>query len=379
MKEVYLTAIEKFMPNEAISNDEMEDYLGLINGNESKSRGLILRNNKIQKRYYALDKNGRPTHTNAQLTSLAIHKLIKDKIDISEIGLLTAGTSSPDGIQPSHALMVHGELGTDHNMEVMSAHGTCNAGMLSLKYAFLALATGEFENAITAASETFSSWMHAKNFDNEIDKRKEIEENPYIAFEKDFLRWMLSDGAAATLLQTHPGKTGKSLKIEWIDIKSFANELETCMYAGCVKEKDGSVKGWRELSAGEQKESSVFSLKQDARILGNHIINYGIKHLEKVCEKRNLDLDEVDWLLPHLSSMFFKKEAFNKLKETIKEIPIEKWFINLPEVGNVGAASAFLMIEELFHSDKLKVGQKILVMVPESARFSSTYMLMTVV
>jgi 3-oxoacyl-[acyl-carrier-protein] synthase-3 len=151
------------------------------------------------------------------------------------------------------------------------------------------------------------------------------------------------------------------------------------MYAGCIKEEDGSVKGWRELSAEEQKESSVFTLKQDARILGKSIINYGIKHLQSVCEKRNLDLDDVDWLLPHLSSMFFKKEAFNKLKETIKEIPVEKWFINLPEVGNVGAASAFLMIEELFHSDKLKVGEKILVMVPESARFSSTYMLLTVV
>jgi 3-oxoacyl-[acyl-carrier-protein] synthase-3 len=58
---------------------------------------------------------------------------------------------------------------------------------------------------------------------------------------------------------------------------------------------------------------------------------------------------------------------------------MERWFLNLPKVGNVGAASAFLMLEELFNSDKLKAGEKILVMVPESARFSSTYMLLTVV
>ncbi|PLX14818.1 MAG: hypothetical protein C0598_00545 [Marinilabiliales bacterium] len=379
MNEVYLTAIEKYMPNLPVSNDEMENILGLINGNMSKAKGLILRNNRIKTRYYAMDKDGNPTHTNAQLASLAIHKLIKDRVSLSEIDLLTAGTSSPDTMQPSHALMVHGELGTDNNMEVMSPHGTCNAGMLSLKYAYMALKAGEYDQAISAASETLSSWMHAKNFDGEIDKRKEIEDNPYIAFEKDFLRWMLSDGAAAALLQTHPAKSGRSLRIEWIDVKSYANELETCMYAGCIKNEDGTVTGWRELSAEEQKINSVFTLKQDAKVLGKHIINYGIKHLETVCEKRKLDLDEVDWLLPHLSSMFFKKEAFNKLKETIKEIPIEKWFINLPEVGNVGAASAFLMIEELFNSDKLESGQKILVMVPESARFSSTYMLMTVV
>jgi 3-oxoacyl-[acyl-carrier-protein] synthase-3 len=379
MNEVYITAIEKYMPNQAVSNEEMEDYLGLINGNESKSRGLILRNNKIRNRYYALDKNGNPTHSNAELTAAAIKKVLKNNIDISDIELLTAGTSSPDAIQPSHALMVHGELGTPGQMEVMSAHGTCNAGMLSLKYAFLALASGEYKTAVSAASEIFSSWMLARNYDNEIDKRKEIESNPYIAFEKDFLRWMLSDGASAALLQTSPNSSKLSLKIEWIDIRSYANSLETCMFAGCVKNKDGSVKGWRDLSADEQNLQSVFSLKQDARLLQKHIIDCGVDHLGKVCKKRQFDTADVDWFLPHLSSMFFKDEAYNKLIDVGFGIPMDKWFMNLPEVGNVGAASAFLMIEELFNSNKLKPAQKILVMVPESARFSSTYMLLTVV
>ena len=48
-------------------------------------------------------------------------------------------------------------------------------------------------------------------------------------------------------------------------------------------------------------------------------------------------------------------------------------------ITNVGSASAYRMLEELLHSDKLKIGQQILVMVPESARFSYTYALFTVV
>jgi len=378
MNEVYINAIEKYMPNLPVSNEEMEGFLGLVNGNISKSRGLILRNNGIKTRYYALDKQGRTTHSNAKLTALAVKRVLENT-DISKVELLTAGTSSPDTIQPAHALMVHGELETDHQMEVMSAHGTCNAGMLSLKYAFISIASGEISTAVSAASETFSSWMHSNNFQHEIDKRKEIEDNPYIAFEKDFLRWMLSDGAAAALLQDKPGERGVSLKIEWMDVRSYANQLKTCMYAGCVRDKNGDVKGWRELSPEEQNEQSVFSLKQDARILQKHILDSGVDHLEKIRGKRNLDIDAVDWFLPHLSSMFFKDEAYRKLKEKGLEIPMEKWFLNLPKVGNVGAASAFLMLEELFNSDKLKAGEKILVMVPESARFSSTYMLLTVV
>ena len=379
MNKVYINAIEKYMPNSPVSNDEMEGFLGLINGNESKSRGLILRNNKIRTRYYALDKNGKPTHTNAKLTALAVNKVLGNNIDLSEIQLLTAGTSSPDTIQPAHALMVHGELETKHQMEVMSAHGTCNAGMLSLKYAYLSILSGEVSNAVSAASEIFSTWMNSKNFENEIDKRKEIEDNPYIAFEKDFLRWMLSDGAVAALLQDKPNEKGISLKIDWIDVTSYANELKTCMYAGCIKDEDGEVKGWRELSPDEQNIQSVFSLKQDARYLQKHIINCGVDHLKKVSKKKKLNIDEVDWFLPHLSSMFFKDEAYNKLKDGGFNIPKEKWFINLPKIGNVGAASAMLMLEELFNSGNLKTGEKILVMVPESARFSSTYMLLTVV
>ncbi len=120
MKEVYITAIEKFLPNEPVGNDEMEDFLGLINGNESKSRHLILRHNKITSRYYAIDRNGQSTHSNAQLAAAAIRKLFTSDFSLEDLELLTAGSSSPDMIQPSHASMIHGELGGSP-MEVMSA------------------------------------------------------------------------------------------------------------------------------------------------------------------------------------------------------------------------------------------------------------------
>ena len=379
MNDAYIIKVEKFLPNEPVSNDEMESYLGLVNGNESKSRRLILRNNGIKKRYYALDSEGNITHSNAQLAAVAVNKLFDEECKLEDIDLLTSGTSSPDAIQPSHALMVHGELGGDHNLETLTAQGTCNAGMLSLKYAYMSLLSGQAHKAVNVASETLSSWMLSDNYQLEIDKRKEIEDNPYIAFEKDFLRWMLSDGAVASLLSDSPNSDGISLKIEWIDITSFANELDTCMYAGCVKNEDGSVKGWRELSSEELEVSSVFTLKQDAKYLQKHIISKGNEHLLRIIKDKNLDINSIDYFLPHLSSMFFKKEIFEALQKDGIDIPQEKWFLNLPEIGNVGAASGMLMIEELFNSGRLKKGEKILMMIPESARFSYTYVLLTVV
>ena len=60
-------------------------------------------------------------------------------------------------------------------------------------------------------------------------------------------------------------------------------------------------------------------------------------------------------------------------------IPQEKWFTNLTRLGNVGAASVYFMLEELLNSDKIKKGDTILCMVPESARFSYVYAYFTVV
>jgi 3-oxoacyl-[acyl-carrier-protein] synthase-3 len=378
MNNVYITRIEKFLPNDPVSNNEMEKILGMVDGRESKSRVLILRSNGIKTRYYALDKSGRVTHTNAQLTAEAIRRLFDDRISYNDIDLIAAGTSSPDVIQPAHALMVAGELG-GKPVEAVSAQGTCNAGMLSLKYAYLSLKTGEKKRAVVAGSEAFSSWMKAENYEAEIDRRKEIEENPYIAFEKDFLRWMLSDGAAAMLMQTQPEEGKPALRVEWIDVLTYAVELDTCMYAGCEKEKDGSVKGWREMTAKEQQLKSVFSLKQDARLLQQHIVDKGVEHLKLVIDKYNVDLDSIDYFLPHISSMFFKEPLSEGFKKAGLNIPDEKWFLNLPRVGNVGAASAMLMIEELFNTGKLKKGDKLMLMVPESARFSYAYSLLTVV
>src|SRR5690554_2512921 len=96
MKNVYITRIAKFLPNEAVDNDTMEERLGLINGKTSKARRIILKNNQIKTRYYALDKDGNVTHNNAQLTAQAVEALCDGTFNKNDIELLSCGTSSPD-------------------------------------------------------------------------------------------------------------------------------------------------------------------------------------------------------------------------------------------------------------------------------------------
>ena len=377
-EEVFITRLSNFFPNDPVSNDEMEDFLGLIDNETSKGKGLVLRNNKIKNRYYAIDKEGNITHTNAELTLEAIKKLLDSSFSLDDLELLACGTTSPDQLLPSHATMVHGLLKTKP-LEIVSTGGSCNAGMHAMKYSFMSIKSGNSQNAVCTGSERLSVMMHSNNFNYEAKRLKELEKNPVIAFEKDFLRWMLSDGAGAALLQNEPNSNDISLRIDWIEMKSFANELETCMYFGAEKQSDGSLKGWLDHDSSEWLEKSLFAMKQDVKLLSSNLVEKGGDYLSEVLNKRGFDVNEIDYFLPHISSEYFRSKVEKITKKIGRHIPQEKWFTNLVDVGNVGSASVFLMLEELFNSGKLKKGEKVFLMVPESARFSYSYALLTVV
>ena len=376
MSEVYITKSSKFLPNNPISNDEMENMLGLINDETSKARRIVLRNNGIKNRFYAIDENGNPTHSNADLTFLAIKGLFDDQFTSQNVELLSCGTSTPDLLLPSHAAMVHGLL-QNRSVELNSSSGVCNAGMNALKFGYLSVKSGNTNNAICTGSERVSTWMLADKFENEIVNLKKLEEQPIVAFKKDFLRWMLSDGAGAFLLENKPSGN-ISLKIEWMEAFSYAYELETCMYAGGDKLADGSIKPWSDYKSSEWLSESVFAIKQDVKLLDAHILQKGALSMKAALDKNNVGAGQVTYFLPHVSSHYFVKGLYNALKDQNIEIPMERWFMNLKHVGNVGSASIYLMLEELMNSGNLKKGDKILLSVPESGRFSYSYAYLTV-
>ena len=377
--QVYINATSAYFPNDPVSNDEMEEYLGYIDGRPSKSKKIVLRNNGIVNRYYALDKNGKSTHTNAQMTALAVKELFKDHpVKIKEIELLSCGTSSPDQMMPSHGVMTHGWLPEAESVEVVSPSGVCCAGMHAIKYAYLAIKSGETKLAVATGSERFSGLLVSDVFEEEAQKLKEMEENPFIAFQKDFLRWMLSDGASAFLMSDKPNENGLSLRIDWIEGASYANVMDTCMYMGGEKMEDGSLKGFMDYTPEEIMNKSIFSVKQDITLLSDNIVHLGGKKIKEIMDKKGLTAADVDYFLPHISSDFFKSRIYDLVEIYGGGIPYEKWFINLYTVGNVGAASIFLMINELFNSGKLKKDERLLLLVPESARFSYMYAMLTV-
>jgi 3-oxoacyl-[acyl-carrier-protein] synthase III len=376
INQVFINNIGVFLPNNPVSNDDMEKHLGLISGKPSRVKSIVLRQNGIKRRFYALDQQQNITHTSAEMAVEAIKRLFSSDFSGKNIDLLACATSIPDQLLPSHASMVHGLL-KNKPTEIYSSAGVCLTCLQALKIGYMSIKAENSQNAVCCASELVSATLLSKNYEEEYEKAKNVGENPYMAFEKDFLRFMLSDGAGAVLLENAP-KGNQSLKLEWIEMTSYANELPTCMFLGAELENDGELKSWKKFKSQELIDRSVFAVKQDIRLLKVHIIKYWVDHIESCLKKHNISAPEVDYVIPHVSSMFFYHKLLEEICARNIDLREEKWFTNLTSVGNIGSAAVFVALEELFHSGKLKKGQKILLLVPESGRFSYGTALLTV-
>ncbi len=375
-REVYITRTASFLPGEPIGNDDIESVLGQAGGRPSRARAVVLRSNGIRRRHYALDPvSRRPTHTNAQLTAEAVRALGP----IDGVDCLAVGTSSPDHLAPGHGVMVHGELGWPA-LEVVSLAGICVSGTAALKHAWMAVRCGEARRAVSCGSELVSPAMAAEHYQAEMDHQiQALERRPELAFEKDFLRWMLSDGAGAVLLEDTP-RAPLSLRVDWIDLSSAAHELPACMYAGARRNDDGSLTPWRFLDPQDWLLESTFSVRQDVRLLNEQIHRAAlIDPLRRSVQRRSLRAEAIDWVLPHISSMYFADIVERGMAEAGLPVPRERWFTNLQERGNTGSASPYIMLDELLRSGRIQPGHRLLMFVPESGRFSSGFIHLTAV
>jgi 3-oxoacyl-[acyl-carrier-protein] synthase III len=374
MYNAYINSIGKFLPGNPIGNDEMEDYLGKVGGRPSKLKQRILKSNGIQQRYYALDREQNSTYLNAEMAAHAVRDALSQvNLEPSAIDLLAAGTTWADVLVPGFANMVHGELPEFSPLETISTQGVCCTGISALKYATSQVELGRKHDAIAVASEMPSRLFKHSRFEAE----NLVKAGKQLPFDTEFLRWMLSDGAGAFLVQDRPNLKGISLKVEWIELISHANAYPVCMFAGA--EDETLQKTWMEYpSYVDAAADGALNLRQNIRLLDN-VIKLGVEGWLKLIELGRVQPSEIDWLLCHYSSHFFRGQIVDLLEKAGCMIPEQKWFTNLYAKGNTGCASIYLMLEELFNSGKLQDGQKLFCFIPESGRFTTAYMMLTVV
>jgi 3-oxoacyl-[acyl-carrier-protein] synthase-3 len=372
---VYITGTGAFLPGEPVDNERMEDFIGRMPGGCSALGRRALRWNGIAQRHYALDEHGAWRHSNASMCADAVRLALGAAgLDRADVDCLAAATTQGDLLVPGHASAVHGELGGGP-LELASFQSVCASSLMAAKYAWMSVKSGEANCAAAVAGEFSSRWFRPCFYEGGglVDAKGRL------AMTADFLRFTLSDGAGAVVMERDPRAQGLSLRVDWIDLVSLADRFDPCMWAGATPqgrtERDGA---WSHDGPAAAHLSGSLALQQDFTLLKSVIRAWIGVYLEKVDAGR-IDPREVDHLLCHYSAQSLREEIVGLLEATDAMIPQERWFTTLAQSGNVGAASIWIMLDGLVRSGRLKAGERILCIVPESGRAMVGFMMLEAV
>ncbi|MGE0597662.1 MAG: 3-oxoacyl-ACP synthase [Hyphomonadaceae bacterium] len=373
LRDGYITGTGAFLPGQPVGNDRMEDHLGRIAGRDSLFGKKALRWNGVESRHYAMAPDGGVSHTNAQMCALAVKQALEGAgLSPNDLGMLAAAATQGDYLVPGHAAAVHAELGA-RPLEIASFQSVCGSSLMAAKAAWLCVRAGEHDAAAACAGEFSSRWFRPSFYEGTAL----VDEKGRLKPEADFLRFTLSDGAGAIVVE--PAPRPGALKIDFIDIVSLADRFDPCMWAGApIATRADMINAWAHVGPRAAHEAGAIALLQDFDLLKKVIRAWVGIYLQKVDEGRIVPA-EVDHCLVHYSAKSLRAEIVSLLENTAGMVPEEKWFSVLREKGNVGSASIWVMLDALMRTRGVRSGEKILCVVPESGRALVGFMMLEAV
>ena len=197
MRDVFINALGCFLPGEPVGNREIEDHIGRVGGAPCKFKSLVLRQNRIKTRHYALDKNGAATHSNSGMAALALKDAIaRSEISVKDIAYLATSTTIGDLMVPGLASHVHALSGI-RPIEIASFQSVCASSLMAFKSAWLQLRAGEHDCAAVCGSEFASRYFRPGFYEGTLTYKQSGE----VPLNAAFLRFTLSDGAGAAILE----------------------------------------------------------------------------------------------------------------------------------------------------------------------------------
>jgi 3-oxoacyl-[acyl-carrier-protein] synthase-3 len=362
MNEAYITGTGAFLPGDPVDNEQLAARFGADTPRAAALRTWTLSANGIKTRHYAVDDSGMTLMLNEELAAEAARRALADRgLGPEQVRMLATGTTQGDVLVPGFASMVHGRLGGGP-MELLSAAGVCASGMAALKAAVSAVRLGEHPVAVAVGSELVSRSLGASAADS---------------VDTSFLRWTLSDGAGAVVLESQPRPHGLSLRVDWMHLVSHAHRHPVCMSAGLgadLQPRAGST--WLDQpKPGSGEEFTSPRLRQDMSALPA-LVDMGVAEFDALVKAGRIDPD-TEHVLCHYSAEHFRAKLLGRLRAAGYAPDEERWYTNLHTAGNTGAASIFVMLDAA--RARMRPGDRVLLIVPESGRFTMAFAQLTCV
>lgn len=248
----------------------------------------------------------------------ALEALKDADLGVEDIDGIVTATLSPDHIFPSTACIIQGKLGA-----VKAAAFDVGAGCSGFVYALtvaLGLVETGFDNVLVIGTEAISRFVNWQDRSTCV---------------------LFGDGAGAAIV----GRVNKG-GVLGFDLGS-----------------DGSGHGLLTVPVGGSREPvTVGNIDQNRHFLymsGSEVFRFAVRILpktsKKALEKANLNISDLDWMIPHQANTRIIDAAIDLL-----QLDKNKVIVNLERYGNTSAASIPIAWVEAVKDGKIKRGDKLL-------------------
>jgi 3-oxoacyl-[acyl-carrier-protein] synthase-3 len=355
---VRITGTGSFLPGSPISIDDVDYFLGELNEAPKKIKDWLQRMKlmmkemlEIESYYYAIDPVTREfTEDNVTMSLKAAEKALNmAKIPASEIEFIAYGSAHQNQM-PTASVRIQEGLGIDKCGEI-SIHANCTSAYKALLIAYDFVRSGRYKNALVISSGISSSELRAEYYNQPIVKKEEL-----------FLRYFLSDGAGAVVLQADNSGAG-GLYVENVYMESVGGKKPSAMKnqlpAYWMNPKEVFEKGYHHLSQMFQNELRQNFHEPDGTVFFNG--------LKRMLEKYPMDLSrlkyfQVNFPSKHISEMVIEEcETFGIPKETL--------YTKISSMGYAGPPMVFICLDIMLREEPFIPGDLVLSFVTEVSKF----------
>lgn len=295
------------LPEKVLSNFDLEKMVDTSDEWIKKRTGISERR--------ILDKDTPGYVLGIEASKRAIEKA---GIAAEDIGLIIATTSTPDYLSPSTSCHIQKGIGAI-NAAAFDLNAACTGFIYGLSVAKQFVMTGTYKYVLLVACEALTKIVDW------------ADRNTCVLF---------GDGAGAFVL----GAVEEGFGVLDTYLASDGRIGEVITIPCChIEEKDL-----------EKRVSKEKTLWMD----GGEVFKFAVKIVseatEKVLEKVNLSLDDVDLVVPHQANLRIIDGASRRLK-----LPQEKMYANIHKYGNISSATIPVAVDEALESGAIKKGDNI--------------------
>jgi 3-oxoacyl-[acyl-carrier-protein] synthase III len=307
MRRAQIVGTGAYLPARAVTNEELSRTV-------DTSHEWIIQRTGIEQRHIAAE--GEMT---SDLACAAAREALQNAgLDAARLDLIIVATTTPDHTFPACAAAVQAKLGADRAV-AFDLQAVCSGFVYALAVADNFVKAGQADSVLVIGAETFSRLLDWN------DRRTCV---------------LFGDGAGAVVLRAEEG-TGTVF-----DRGVLATLLGS----------DGRHYGDLYVDGGPSSTGTTGYVRMNGREVFRFAVNALSTATRRVLEIGGLEVDDVDWLVPH--------QANSRILDAVRRnlgLPEDRMLVTVGRHANTSAASVPLALAEAATAGKLRPNQIVVI------------------